>query len=166
LRRYLDAIYFMIQSILTVGLGDIKPTSVGTRIGTIIVMPVGIVFIGTALPKPTSSDKLTCRAGLMISQIRDTVLTSARAKFLEKLADKAHELGQEVENRLEKSGLVENHADEDDEAQNLDLLMKGGLSYEESLRAAVRATERANQVEHRNDVRLSCQHGVVSDANP
>ncbi|KAF8324125.1 hypothetical protein DL93DRAFT_2162208 [Clavulina sp. PMI_390] len=68
---FLDAIYFVLSSTLTVGYGDVEPHNLSAKILTIIFFPIGIIQIA-----------------IIVTLIHDTVLTSIRPRVRRRTADR------------------------------------------------------------------------------
>ncbi|EJD35697.1 hypothetical protein AURDEDRAFT_154794 [Auricularia subglabra TFB-10046 SS5] len=118
LESYLDAAYFMVQSILTCGFGELTPPNLGSRLATILYFPLGIVF-----------------TGVLIAQMRNTVMETAKRKIMLKLEEEA---SPEIQEKAERSGLISGKGP----ANGKEGVDQAAATYEERLRAAVKVVPR------------------------
>ncbi|KZV80363.1 voltage-gated potassium channel [Exidia glandulosa HHB12029] len=126
---YLDAIFFVIQSVLTCGFGDITPPNLGSRLAAMLFFPVAIVFVG-----------------VLISEIRETLLTTAKQKFVQKVSEKTSDMGPDAHEKAERSGLIPRQRTE------VAKVMEEGKSYEANLREAIRALQKENARDYTHEL--------------
>lgn len=112
-----DALYFTVVTLTTVGYGDMGPATQGTRLFTCFFALIGIGFIGVCM-------------GIVMGRIMDAQEAMAK-KIAEEIAEAAEDIAEAVEDAMDGD-------DDDDDDKKEDEKPGGGLS-KEAKRAMVKS---------------------------
>lgn len=97
-RDYGDAVWFGIVSVTTVGYGELSATTTESRVASVVMILVGLMFLGTVLATATSALQGRSKAGEVIDAALDTVThPSALAAEISALRSEVRELHSLVE---------------------------------------------------------------------